>query len=350
LDRRERKGGSSRKATFREKFAHLRAKRSQKAGITGSPSPGPTPSSDGDGDGGDPDPITDDEDLNQDLDSFIVEDNPDDLIGAPDVQIPLEFTAAAHESNSEQFRLYVEYLVHDALFPNTIAKGPVEINAIRRLEMVTTSFGTSVTQSGAWSASFIRALKARPTLVSGSCLVSEHCDACNRNNQNATRTVQFIGRRYDEDDLNDLSSDEDEESTDERGEELFPEDKVFKLGTMCYTRAVSAHTLFHWKKELKDWVEKHLKCVGYIDDDGDLVDECIGDKSIEGKLISSPIEARRLTSISRWRQSREQLSWRPIVNFAKTLRTFMATSSVLQIWRARAWCATPWRPTREVLY
>ncbi|KAI5850892.1 hypothetical protein BZA05DRAFT_52516 [Tricharina praecox] len=284
LDRRERKGGSSKKMSFRQRMAHLRAKRDRKAGITSSqavrsstPSAS-APSSGGDGDG------SDSTSGDEDLDSFVVEDDPDDLIGAPDVQIPLEFTSAAHESDSEQFRLYVEFLIHDVLFPNTVTKGEVETNAVRRLETAAASFGNSVIQSGAWTASFARALKARPNLVTGECEKADHCDACNRNNQHCTLTVQFLGHRYNKDTLCDLSSGEEEESTDEHGEELFPEDKIFQLGKMCYTRARSAHTLFHWKKELKGWVEKHLESTGYIDEDGDLVDQSIGDTPIEDQM------------------------------------------------------------------
>ena len=362
LDRRDRKGGFSKKVSVRRKFANLRAKRDQRTGIAGSAtaqpstspaptspaptssaptssaptspaptspapiSPAPTSSTAGDGDG--PDSISDDEDLNNDLENFIVEDNPDDLIGAPDIAVPLEFTSAAHESNSEQFRLYMEFLVSEALFPNTFAKGAVENNAIRRLETVAASFGNSVIQSGAWTASFARALKARPTLVAGSCLKSDHCDACNRNNQHAALTVQFTGRRYDKDTLYDLSSDEDEESTDEHGEELFPEDKVFKLGRMCHTRALSAHTLFHWKKELKGWIEEHLKSTGYIDDDGDLVNRTMADSSIEGKLIFLLFQRCWLKWNPRRRQIRKSTSRVSIRNFATTSRTSTATSNV----------------------
>ncbi|KAF8249940.1 hypothetical protein K440DRAFT_620389 [Wilcoxina mikolae CBS 423.85] len=214
------------------------------------------------------------EDLNADLPDFVVEDGEDDLLGAPDdVEMPLEFTSASHASNREQFKVYVEYLIHDVLFPGLVTRDARVINAIHRLDTYVSGLNDSVIKSGAWRPAFTRAMKARPKLVTSDCFPIDHCDACNRNKQHCTSKVQFTGKRYDRDTLDDLSSDEDEETQDSNGEALEPEDTLFALGRHCFLRTKSAHVLSHWKKELKDWVSYALVRGGYIDEDGDIADD-----------------------------------------------------------------------------
>jgi len=164
-------------------------------------------------------------------------------------------------------------LIHDILFPGFTTKDARVTNAIHRLETRVSGLNESVIKSAAWRPEFTRAMKARPKMEISTCHPMNHCDACNRNNQNCTEKVQFTGRRYDKDTLDDLDTDEDGETQDSNGESLAPEDAVFALGSHCFLRTKSAHTLSHWKKELKDWVSYALVRGGYIDEDGDIVDD-----------------------------------------------------------------------------
>jgi len=285
-------GSSSKKKTSRQKkLAILRAERERRNnGGLSSPIPN---SNDSDAEDEEEDDDEDDDDglgshlfgdLNADLPDFVVEDGEDDLLGAPDdVEMPLEFTSASHASNSEQFQIYVEYLIHDILFPGFITKDARVTNAIHRLETKVSGLNESVIKSAAWRPEFTRAMKARPKMEISTCHPMNHCDACNRNNQNCTEKVQFTGRRYDKDTLDDLDTDEDGETQDSNGESLAPEDAVFALGSHCFLRTKSAHTLSHWKKELKDWVSDALVRGGYIDEDGDIVDDGVIEMNDNGK-------------------------------------------------------------------
>ncbi|KAF8534552.1 hypothetical protein BDD12DRAFT_410451 [Trichophaea hybrida] len=224
------------------------------------------------------------EDLNANLPDFVVEDEEDDLLGAPDdVEMPLEFTSASHASNREQFKVYVEFLIHDVLFPGLVTRDSRVINAIHRLDTYVSGLNDSVIKSGAWRPAFTRAMKARPKLITSTCFPIDHCDACNRNKQSCTNKVQFTGKRYDRDTLDDLSSDEDEETQDSNGEALEPEDTLFALGSHCFLRTKSAHVLSHWKKELKGWVSDALVRGGYIDEDGDIADDGVTDMNDQEK-------------------------------------------------------------------
>jgi len=209
-----------------------------------------------------------------DMEDFVVEDNPDDLFGAPDdIEIPLEFTAASHQSNSENFRIYCHWLVLQILFPDEFPKDEIVRNALRRLETSTAGFGDSVVQSGAWKPSFVRALKGRPELQVFNCPPASHCDACNRNDRGATRQVKFRGRRYHQDTLDDLSSDEDDETQDSIGEDVASEDTAYTLGNTCFYRTQKAHAFWHWKKELRDWLAHALKKKKIINRRGNVVDD-----------------------------------------------------------------------------
>jgi hypothetical protein len=224
-----------------------------------------------------------DGDLDAELEDFIEEDDGvNGLIGAPDVQIPLEFTSASRASNSTNFRVYAEYLIYDTLFPSEFRKNEHVINAVKRLNDAVSTFGDSVAESGAWKAEYIRALKARPRLVRTKFSMPEpHCDACNRRNQNCTDKVKFTGRQYNMDTLEDLSSDEDEELN-ETGEQMSPEDRVFYLGWTCLVRTENAHALAHWRKALKTAIFERLQECGYIDEDGNLLDEGVERMAAEG--------------------------------------------------------------------
>ncbi|KAI5819549.1 hypothetical protein BZA77DRAFT_304325 [Pyronema omphalodes] len=210
-------------------------------------------------------------DLDADIPDFIVDDSDGSFLGSPaDVEIPLEFTSASHASNRTQFLIYASYLLRHLLFPMLTTKDTRARNAEHRLNQLVIGLNNSVIISGAWRPEFTRALKERPNKeIRHFFITTGHCDACNRNNQHCKHSLQFTGRRYDPDTLEDLSDTEDEEEVDRNGEELAPESKVWVLGSSCYRRAKEAHTLAHWKKELREWVKAEMVRRKVVTEDGE---------------------------------------------------------------------------------
>jgi hypothetical protein len=267
---------NKKKAQFQDRLALLRARRERVK--NGEPSATPDGSDEEEGSNDDDD---DDHGLSGDLDAelegFIESDGDDTLIGAPD--IPLHLTAAVRAPSSENFRIYAEYLVFDTLFPSRYnSEGRVAL-AMRQLDTMVSTFGESVAGSGAWRVEYTRALKARPTLVKtalGSGNAVPHCDACNRNSQNCTVKVRFVGSRYDWETLEDVEGD----GTDE--EELFGEGKEFYLGWTCRVRTENAHAIAHWRKRLKMKVVEELQEEGVIDEEGKVLDEEVMEMTDQG--------------------------------------------------------------------
>ena len=229
-------------------------------------------------------------DLDADLEDFVIEDTPADLLGAPDdddasgdAALPLQFTAASHASNRTQFQIYAESLVCDALFPGLVARDAKVANALRRLQDRVTVLNQSVVTSGAWTPAFTRALRARPGLRIMPCPPTGHCDACNRNRQQCTHRVRFTGHRYNRDTLSDLDSDgSDADSADDTGEQLARESAEFALGSSCFLRARSAHVLAHWRKELRGWLRATLVRNGVLREDGAVADPAVLQYSDQG--------------------------------------------------------------------
>lgn len=282
--------GSSKKQTpFQRRLEILKAKREGKA-ISESRQSSVSNNSfldgeDSDGDE-DEDEVDKSQNLNSDLEGFIVDDNPEDLLGAPDnVAMPLEFTAAAHQSVSTNFRVFCTWLIHYILLPDLFPPSDEVVqNALRRLDTATSGFGDSVLASGAWKPEYIRALKSRPNLKIKSCLGSNHCDACNRSDRLTKHRVRLYGRLYDKHTLEDLPSDKEEnEVIEDPGGNITAKDEHFMLGSMCYYRTRSAHALFHWKKELRNWLIKQLIRKGYSDQDGNLEIDGVDDMDDEEK-------------------------------------------------------------------
>ncbi|KAA8910506.1 hypothetical protein FN846DRAFT_531361 [Sphaerosporella brunnea] len=267
---------NKKKARFQDTLALLRARRERiKSGEPLDSEQGSAEEADESSSDGDELPLA--MDLDAELDDFIESDDEgNELIGAPDAQVPIHLTAAARAPNSENFRIYAEFLVFDTLLPSRYrSEGRVAL-AVRHLDTTLSTLAESVAGSGAWQAKYIRALKSRPRLEKttlGSGWTIPHCDACNRNNQNCTVKVRFTGKRYKKDTLEDLSSDEDDASEDSNGEELPKETEEFHLGWMCRARSENAHRIAHWRKTLKNVIVEELQERGYIDEDGNVGEE-----------------------------------------------------------------------------
>jgi hypothetical protein len=131
--------------------------------------------------------------------------------------------------------------------------------------------------SAAWTPEFTVALNARPDIAfesidrnSGEHYLRDHCDACNRSKHPATYQIQFQGKPYHRQTLEDLprnndddgssSSDNENESAgnepdyDANGQEISSEMTIFYCGKFCTANAKTAHALQHWRYHLNEWV------------------------------------------------------------------------------------------------
>ncbi|KAK0736813.1 hypothetical protein B0T21DRAFT_410305 [Apiosordaria backusii] len=227
----------------------------------------------------------------EDLDDFVVEDDSDEPLGAPDelMQMPLQFTHHARKKLIEHFRDVVEWLVQFKINPG-FAEKTAELYRIgwQKLDDEVRALATSKFLSSAWKPDFYKALRARPQYTSIEVGSSGHdsvfganCEACGRSGHPATWTISFHGtpyiKRFGMDFLDPIEQDSSDDSSssssqnsdrggnvDEDGNTIPPEDKTFYVGVVCNGNAEIAHTLIHWKHALLDWVESQLMAEGYM--------------------------------------------------------------------------------------
>ncbi|KAI1094323.1 hypothetical protein F5B19DRAFT_445278 [Rostrohypoxylon terebratum] len=221
-----------------------------------------------------------------DLDNFVVDDD-DAPLGAPaNLGIPLEFTAQAHRPLKEQFPYVIEWLVHNRINPAFDRNDPVYTNAWRKLNDEFQGLASSKFASSAWRPEFHRALKGRPNMTADEMTPAERefhdvCEACGRSKHQPTRAITFSGHPYYKDTLGDIESEstsasnsdsEDSEgdasggeSVDSQGMTLPPATKKWYVGIVCCTNAETAHSLIHWKHALKEYVEEQLQVEGWMD-------------------------------------------------------------------------------------
>jgi hypothetical protein len=98
------------------------------------------------------------------------------------------------------------------------------------------------------------------------------CDACGRSGHPAKYVVQFGGKAYHKDTLEEVDN-EDEEDDDEddhvsinsKGQEIPSEDFEWYVGSHCRSNAETAHSLIHWKHALNGWVTDQLRSEGHLE-------------------------------------------------------------------------------------
>lgn len=198
-----------------------------------------------------------------DDESWIVEDDGSTTIGAPDAQIPLQFTSLSHQSTRANFKICCIWIVQSILNPEFPSDDEISMFAIRALDRRINSYGGSVLQSSIWKAPFMRAMKARPAFESEPCEERQTCDACDISGRTATFAVTFNGPRYDKETLENLEG-SDDDSEDSTGLSIPDESKLFYLGRNCHARAQIAHAFIHWKKQLRDAIHEILGRQGYF--------------------------------------------------------------------------------------
>ncbi|KAI9718029.1 MAG: hypothetical protein M1812_004287 [Candelaria pacifica] len=209
-------------------------------------------------------------DRRDEYDADFVDDGEEDTIGAPLglEDIPIEFTRHAHKRLVEHFKDAIEWMVHNKLNPAFARDDPLYRVAFRRLDDEVKGFTASKFVSAAWNPEFIRALQSRPVFYEMELPIAERnkCDACNRSGHPTKFQVQFGGKSYHRENLEDVSeasdddSDEDDaRSRDSQGNSIPSTEVQYFVGRFCKANAETAHSLIHWRYHLNQWVIEHLK-------------------------------------------------------------------------------------------
>ncbi|KAI9770361.1 MAG: hypothetical protein M1835_006565 [Candelina submexicana] len=203
-------------------------------------------------------------------DADFVDDDEEGTIGAPLglEDIPIGFTRHAHKELVEHFKDAIEWMVHNKLNPAFARQDPLYRTAFRRLDDEVKGFTASKFVSAAWNPKFIRALQSRPIFYEMELPVAEgnKCDACNRSGHPAKYQVQFGGKSYHRENLEDVSEASDDESDqddaksrDSQGRSIPDSETPYFVGRFCKANAETAHSLIHWRYHLNQWVIDHLK-------------------------------------------------------------------------------------------
>ncbi len=180
-------------------------------------------------------------DRRDEYDDDFVDDEEEGTIGAPLglEDIPIEFTRHAHKGMIEHFKDAVEWMVHNKLNPAFPRDDPLYRTAFRRLDDIVKGYTASKFVSAAWNPKFVRALQSRPIFYDRELPIAEgdKCDACNRSGHPAKFQVQFGGKSYHRENLEDVSdasedeSDEDDaKSHDSQGRSIPDSETLYFVG------------------------------------------------------------------------------------------------------------------------
>ncbi|KAG8632151.1 hypothetical protein KVT40_001291 [Elsinoe batatas] len=216
-------------------------------------------------------------DANEDDEDFLADDG-DDTLGAPD-GLPLQFTRYASMKPGELFRYAVEWMVQKKINPGFNITDEIYDLAFKKLDDEVKGLAGSKFESSAWKSDFIFALRARPDLAKGrmdrsqpGLMYMDKCDACNRSGHFPSYEVQFQGKPYHPQTLEEVEQheDSDDESDtegtirDSRGQVILPDTHSFFVGKHCMTNADMAHSLQHWRYHLYERVVEKLGELGHM--------------------------------------------------------------------------------------
>jgi hypothetical protein len=184
-------------------------------------------------------------------------------------EMPIEFTRWASAKPKDLFRHAVDFLVQLRLNPAFPKRDDIYRVTWQKLDDQVQGLVGSKFSSSVWKREFYLALHARPNRVTAEMNAwDENCEACGRSGHPATRRIRFFGAPYERWGLEDLEQkDEDEEAgvvRDGQGREVPAETKAFSLGKHCFQNATAAHTLEHWRRDLRDEVWKRLEGLGEL--------------------------------------------------------------------------------------
>ncbi|KAL1797919.1 hypothetical protein ACET3X_004525 [Alternaria dauci] len=232
-------------------------------------------------------------------DEQFIDDDPDNMIGEPSINDDLDEMRLAFSlsraKTRDLFKHAVEWMVMKKIHPGFDSKKNVYTLTFRKLDDEVKGLAGSKYTSSAWTPDFTRAIRARPELMINElsaaerAVMSPHCEACNRSNHTASFELLLQGQPYHPETLEPLStasdsSDSDSDDSDSSGlsfdsetalngekpsynyqkDRIPPESHRFPLGSTCKANAQVAHTLYHWRYNLYQWVKDHLKAQGHL--------------------------------------------------------------------------------------
>ncbi|CAG5181048.1 uncharacterized protein ALTATR162_LOCUS9567 [Alternaria atra] len=232
-------------------------------------------------------------------DEQFIDDDPDNMIGEPSVNDDLDEMRLAFSlsraKTRDLFKHAVEWMVMKKIHPGFDSNKNVYTLTFRKLDDEVKGLAGSKYTSSAWTADFTRAIRARPDLMINElsaaerAVMSPHCEACNRSNHTASFELLLQGQPYHPETLEPLanasdSSDSDSDDSDSSGlssdsetalngekptynyqkDRIPPESHRFPLGSTCKANAQVAHTLYHWRYNLYQWVKDYLKAEGHL--------------------------------------------------------------------------------------
>ena len=213
-----------------------------------------------------------------DYDQDFVEEDEEDTLGIPD-DLPLEFTRYASMKPKELFKYAVEWMVQKKINPAFPMNDGLYDLSFRKLDDEVTGLAGSKFTSAAWTPDFTVALKSRPDIAyehldrnAGDNWMRDSCDACNRTGHPATYQIQFQGKPYHRQTLDELGGNDDDEDSssedaedaddqpdyDANGQQIPPANTIYYVGKFCMSNALTAHNLQHWRYHLYEWVVEYL--------------------------------------------------------------------------------------------
>jgi len=232
-------------------------------------------------------------------DEDFVTNEGDDTLGVPE-GIPLTFTRYGSMKAKDLFKFAVEWMVHKKLNPAFRNDDEIYALTFGKLNDEVQGLAGSKFMSSSWTPAFSFALRARPQIAleeinrhSAEHWMRDRCDACNRSGHPATWQVQFQGRPYHRDTLEEVGGDDSDSDSDSdarssssssesdhgapagakpssrsrdrdaQGRPLVPESTTFYVGRFCMSNASTSHALTHWRFHLYEWVVEWLAGAGH---------------------------------------------------------------------------------------
>ncbi|KAK3110018.1 hypothetical protein LTR53_016132 [Teratosphaeriaceae sp. CCFEE 6253] len=223
-------------------------------------------------------------------DAFIDSDvDGDDTLGAPDAAMPLAFTRQASSKPKELFKHAVEWFVQRKINPGFNMHDELYELTFRKLDDEVQGLAGSKFKSAAWTPAFTAAITGRPEIAiealdrhSDEHYLNDKCDACNRSGHPATFQIQFQGRpyhpqtleevsrRHEEDEGEDDNSSSSEGDNDDqpayghRGTQIPAMNTIYYVGKFCKANAETAHELQHWRYHLNEYAILWMTRQGYL--------------------------------------------------------------------------------------
>lgn len=173
-------------------------------------------------------------------DSFIEEDDETPL-GVPEWrnEIPLEFTIHSMQRPIRNFKIAVQWMIHNKLNPAFARNHTIYDMAVDKLDDEVQGYSGSKFLSPVWNKEFLNNLKQCPNLniVDVPTMFDHKCDACNRSGHPAKHKLVFSGKPYDRKTLETISSDDDSEDQ--------SKSNTNEQSTTYYLGRLGSHYVYH---------------------------------------------------------------------------------------------------------